>query len=65
MSETYSANNDYVNSQKYYKLYVSTKDAYEKEQEKQNSVFAIRQSETKIILQKVESDIIESEMREM
>jgi len=65
MSETYSANNDYANSQKYYKLYVSTKDAYEKEQEKKSSVFTLKQSETKIILQKVESDIIESEMREM
>lgn len=65
MSETYTANNDFVNSQKYYKLYISTKEAYEKQQEKNSSGFITKQSETKIILQKVESDIIESEMREM
>ncbi|MBI3134311.1 MAG: SpoIIE family protein phosphatase [Bacteroidetes bacterium] len=65
MSETYAANNDFVNSQKYYKLYISTKESYEKQEEKITSGFVTKQSETKIILQKVESDIIESEMREI
>lgn len=65
MSETYAANNDFVNSQKYYKLYISTKENFEKQEAKSVNLFATKQSETKIILQKVESDIIESEMREM
>jgi serine phosphatase RsbU (regulator of sigma subunit) len=65
LSETYAANNDFVNSQKYYKLYVSTKESYDKIVSTKANSFSQKQAETKIILQKVESDIIESEMREM
>ncbi|MBK6526432.1 MAG: hypothetical protein IPG07_13340 [Crocinitomicaceae bacterium] len=65
LSETYAANNDFVNSQKYYKLYVSTKESYDKIVAAKSNSYSQKQAETKIILQKVESDIIESEMREM
>jgi serine phosphatase RsbU (regulator of sigma subunit) len=65
LSETYAANNDFVNSQKYYKLYVSTKESYDKLVTAKANSYSQKQAETKIILQKVESDIIESEMREM
>jgi len=65
LSENYAANNDYNNSQKYYKLYVSTKESYDKMLIAKTNSYNQKQAETKIILQKVESDIIEREMREM
>ena len=65
LSETYALNNDYVNSQKYYKLYVGSKDQIDKEYQAMNTAYTNKQIETKVLLQKVEADIIESEMREI
>lgn len=65
LSETYAIKNDLQNSQKYYKLYISTKEAYSKIEEKKSQQYIENQAETKSILQKVESEIIEREMREI
>jgi serine phosphatase RsbU (regulator of sigma subunit) len=65
LSETYALNNDYVNSQKYYKLYVTSREIIEKQYELMGNGYSNKQIETKVLLQKVEAEIIESEMREI
>jgi len=65
LSETYALNNDYANSQKYYKLYSGAKETIEKRIQQTGIGYTNKQIETKVLLQKVESDIIESERREL
>jgi len=63
LSETYAMNNDYVSSQKYYKLYVASKEELDRQLQNSKLELINRANETKVLLQKIETDILENEKR--
>ena len=63
LSETYALNNDYVSSQKFYKLYIAAKEQLDRLLQESKIALINKQNETKVLLQKIETDIIENEKR--
>ena len=65
LSETYARNSDYASSQKYFKLYNDTKEILEKQKQDLYSVSKSRNTETRLLAKKAESDILEDEKQQL
>jgi len=65
LSEIYARDNDYLNSQKFFKLYNETKEILEKQKQSTSVLIKNKNSETKLLTQKAESDILEDEKKQL
>lgn len=65
LSETYAANNDFANSQKYFKLYNETKDIYDKNIQQQTNAFNLKNNNTQLLTQQIESEVVEDEKQSL